>query len=54
MGFDTLIKTYSIKTVTAAATWQLETEADVDKYIAALQTRLKGMLEENTVINIEF
>ena len=47
-------KTISIKSVTAAATWQLETEEDVDKYVAALQAKLKGMLEENTILNIEF
>ena len=47
-------KTVSIKSVTASSTWQLETEADVDKYIAVLQTKLKGMLEKNTVINVEF
>ncbi|MBQ8986417.1 MAG: BREX system P-loop protein BrxC [Lachnospiraceae bacterium] len=47
-------KTVSIKSVSASSSWQLETEADVDKYIAALQAKLKGMLEENTVINIEF
>ena len=47
-------KTVSIKTVNNASTWQLESEEDVDKYISALQAKLKGMLEENTVINIEF
>ena len=47
-------KTVSIKSVSASTTWQLETEADVDKYIAALQAKLKGMLEDNTIINIEF
>ena len=47
-------KTVSIKTVNTASTWQLETEEDVDKCISALQAKLKGMLEENTIINIEF
>jgi len=47
-------KIVSIKTVTSAATWQLETPEDVQKYIAALQNKLNGMLEENTIIHIEF
>ena len=47
-------KTVSIKSVSASSSWQLESEADVDKYITALQAKLKGMLEENTVINVEF
>ena len=37
-----------------SSTWQIETAEDVDKYVAALQAKLKGMLEENTVITIEF
>ena len=47
-------KIVSIKTVTSAATWQLETPEDVQKYITALQNKLNGMLEENTIIHIEF
>ena len=47
-------KTVSIKSVCVSSTWQLETEADVDKYTTALRAKLKGMLEENTVLNIEF
>ena len=44
----------SIKSVTSAATWQIETEEDVQKYIAALQKKLNGMIRENTVLHIEF
>lgn len=47
-------KKVSIKTVNASSTWQIETEEDVDKYIAALQAKLKGLLEDNTVLTIEF
>ena len=47
-------KTVSIKNINTSSTWQIETEEDVDKYLAALQKRLKGMLEENTIINVEF
>ena len=47
-------KTISIKTVNTSTTWQLETPEDVQKYITALQNKLNGLLEENTIINIEF
>ena len=47
-------RTVSIKSVNTSSTWQIETAEDVDKYVAALQAKLKGMLEENTVITIEF
>lgn len=47
-------KNVSIKNVNTSNSWQLETEADVDKYIAALSSRLKGLLEENTILNVEF
>jgi len=47
-------KTVSIKTVNTSATWQLETEADVKRYIAELEKKLISELEDNTVVNIEF
>ena len=47
-------KTISIKNVNTSTTWQLETPEDVQKYITALQNKLNGLLEENTIINIEF
>ena len=47
-------KIVSIKSVTSAATWQLETPEDVQKYITALQNKLNGMLQENTILHIEF
>lgn len=47
-------KTISIKSVNTSATWQIETEDDVKKYISELQKKLTAALEENTVINIEF
>ena len=46
--------TVSIKSVTAAATWQLETPEDVHRYVAELEKKLNGMLKENTTLNIEF
>lgn len=47
-------KTVSIKTINTAATWQIETEEDVKRYIAELEKKLIKSLEEDTVINIEF
>lgn len=47
-------KTISIKSINNAATWQIETEEDVKKYIAELEERLIKILETGTIINIEF
>jgi hypothetical protein len=47
-------KSISIKSINTSATWQIETEDDVRKYISELETKLISSLEENTVINIEF
>lgn len=47
-------KTISIKSVNNASTWQIETEADVKRYVAKLEKKLIKELEDNTVINVEF
>ena len=47
-------KTVSIKSINDAATWQLESEADVKKYLAELEKKLMNALEEDTIVNVEF
>ena len=47
-------KTISIKTVTSQYSWQIKTEEDIDKYLRELRTKLLGVLEEDTTVNIEF
>lgn len=47
-------KTISIKSVTSQYSWQIKTEADVDKYLSELRAKLVGCLEEDTTIHIEF
>ena len=47
-------KHISIKSVNTSASWQLETEADVDKYLQDLKKNLVSKLEDNTVVHIEF
>ena len=47
-------KTVSIKSVSAATTWQIETIEDVDEYLKDLRKKLIGTLEDNTIVNIEF
>ena len=47
-------KTVSIKSINNAATWQLENEADVKRYIAELEDKLMKALEADTIINVEF
>ncbi len=47
-------KTLSIKSISNSATWQIESEEDVKRYISELQTKLLATLEDDTIINIEF
>ena len=47
-------KTISIKAINNASTWQIETEADVKRYVTELENKLMNTLEDNTIINIEF
>lgn len=47
-------KNISIRAVSNTSTWQIETEADVRKYIDELEKELMSKLEDNTIINIEF
>ena len=47
-------KTVSIKSINNAATWQIESEDDVKKYIAELESKLMNLLKDDTIINIEF
>lgn len=47
-------KTVSIKSINTEATWRIETEADVDRYVEALKAKLKQSINEDTILNIEF
>lgn len=47
-------KTMSIKSINTASTWQIESADDVRHYVSELQDKLMKVLEEGTVIHIEF
>ena len=47
-------KNISIKSINSSVSWQLESEADVKKYVAELEKKLMQTLEEDTIINIQF
>ena len=47
-------KNISIKTISVAASWQIESAADLDKHLTEMRERILRELEENTVVNIEF
>lgn len=47
-------KTVSVRTLTSQSTWRIESEADIKNYLADLERKLKGELEDNTIINVEF
>jgi len=44
----------SIKTINAANSWQIESIADVDKYLSDLRLRILKEIDEETIVNIEF
>lgn len=46
-------KNIGIKSLSASASWQIETPEDVDKFVTALKERILKELEVDTVINIE-
>lgn len=43
-----------IKQMTGAASWQLESAEDVDRYLAQLRQKLMEQLDEDTIVNVEF
>ncbi len=47
-------KTISVRTLTSQTTWRIESEADIRSYLNELEKKLKGELEDNTIINVEF
>ena len=47
-------KTVSIKTINTEATWRIETEADVDRYVDALKAKLKQRIQDDIILNVEF
>jgi hypothetical protein len=46
--------TVSIKAINTEATWRIENEADVDRYVDALKIKLKQRIQEGVTLNIEF
>ena len=44
----------SIKSLNTSGSWQIESAADVDKYLAELKGKLMNTLEKDTIITIEF
>ena len=46
-------KNLSIKTVARAASWRLESAADVDKYLDALRENLLKELADDSIVNVE-
>ncbi|QRN85655.1 BREX system P-loop protein BrxC [Clostridia bacterium] len=47
-------RTVSIKSINSEATWRIESEADVERYIEALKTKLKQHVKEDLILNVEF
>lgn len=47
-------KNVGIKSVALTSSWRIETEEDIDKALATLRQNLKALLEEDTIINVEF
>ena len=47
------VKNVSMKSVAKTASWRIESEADIEKYVAALKQSLMEQLESDTIVNIE-
>jgi hypothetical protein len=47
-------KNVTIKNMTNTSSWRLESEQDVDKYLAALKKSLLEELEGTDIVNVEF
>lgn len=43
----------SIKSLSPYSSWEIKSEADIDRYLAELRVKIKCELEENTIINVE-
>lgn len=48
------LKTISIRTLNMPNTWQIKDEKDIKEYISELERKLMNMVEEDTIINLEF
>ena len=46
-------KNLSMKSVARTASWHLESEKDIDRYLAALRVNLLKEMDEDTILNIE-
>lgn len=47
-------RTVSIRAINNQPTWQIETQADVRRYMSELEAKLIAQLEENTILHVEF
>ena len=47
-------RTVSIKSINSEATWRIESDADVERYVDALKAKLKQHVKEDLILNIEF
>ena len=47
-------KNVTIKNMTNTSSWRLESEQDIDQYLAALRKALLEELEGTDIVNVEF
>ncbi len=47
-------RSVSIRTLSPYSSWEIKSEADIDRYLAELRLKLECELEEDTIINVEF
>ena len=47
-------KNLAIKSLTQTTSWRIESDADIDTYLAALRRRLESELDPDTIVNVEF
>ena len=44
----------SIKSLSPYSSWEIKSEADIDRYLAELRLKIQCELEDDTIINVEF
>ena len=47
-------KNLAIKSLAQTSSWRIESDADIDAYLAALRRRLESELDPDTIVNVEF
>ncbi|SFO16463.1 BREX system P-loop protein BrxC [Proteiniclasticum ruminis] len=51
-NIKTILKAYSLKSISTSTTWIIKSEEDIEEYLEKLRTGIRSKIEENTIIHI--